>query len=74
MLISGVPPSLVPGTMLSEHVGLKYAKIKWAYTQQGIGGGTRGRTVGGWDLAANKVEASRRCAPMNKRTSNPQRK
>jgi type VI secretion system secreted protein Hcp len=43
--------------MLSEHVSLKYSKIKWAYTQQSIGGGARGSTVGGWDLASNKIAA-----------------
>jgi type VI secretion system secreted protein Hcp len=57
VLIGGVAPSLVAGAMLSEHVSLKYSKIKWAYTQQGIAGGVRGSTVGGWDLAANKVAA-----------------
>jgi type VI secretion system secreted protein Hcp len=29
--------------------------VKWKYTQQKIGGGMGGSTVGGWDLAANKV-------------------
>lgn len=57
VLIGGVAPSLVAGTILSEHVSLKYSKIKWAYTQQGVGGGTRGSTLGGWDLAANKIAA-----------------
>ncbi len=55
VLISGVAPSLVEGTLLAEHVSLKYSKIKWAYTRQGIGGGARGSTVGGWDLAANRI-------------------
>ena len=54
---SGVAPSLVEGTILSEHVSLKYSKIKWTYTQQNIAGGVRGSTTGGWDLAANKVAA-----------------
>jgi type VI secretion system secreted protein Hcp len=40
---------------LSETVNLKYSKIKWTYTQQKIGGGAGGATVGGWDLAANKI-------------------
>jgi type VI secretion system secreted protein Hcp len=57
VLISGVAPSLTAGTTLSEHVSLKYSKIKWAYTQQNIAGGTSGSTVGGWDLAANKIAA-----------------
>ena len=55
VLISGVSPSLAAGAMLSEHVSLKFSKIKWAYTQQGIGGGARGSTVGGWDLASNRI-------------------
>ena len=57
VLVSGVAPSLAAGTMLSEHVSLKYSKIKWAYTQQNIAGGAMGSTVGGWDLAANKIAA-----------------
>jgi type VI secretion system secreted protein Hcp len=40
---------------LSETVNLKYSKIKWNYMQQKIGGGAGGATVGGWDLAANKI-------------------
>lgn len=39
VLICGVAPSLVARAILSEHVSLKYSKIKWSYTQQGIGGG-----------------------------------
>jgi len=42
---------------LSEMVNLKYSKIKWKYTQQKIGGGVGGSTVGGWDLTANKIAA-----------------
>jgi type VI secretion system secreted protein Hcp len=40
---------------LSEIVNLKYSKIIWTYTQQKIGGGVGGSTLGGWDLAANKI-------------------
>jgi type VI secretion system secreted protein Hcp len=57
VLVSGVAPSLHAGTLLSEHVSLKYSKIRWTYTQQGIGGGNKGSTVGGWDLATNRVAA-----------------
>jgi type VI secretion system secreted protein Hcp len=57
VLIGGVAPSLAEGTILGEHVSLKYSKIKWTYTQQNIAGGVRGSTTGGWDLAANKVAA-----------------
>jgi type VI secretion system secreted protein Hcp len=55
VLIGGIEPGIEPGTILDEHVSLKYSKIKWRYTQQKIGGGAGGSTVGGWDLAANKV-------------------
>jgi len=57
VLIGGIEPSLHEGTLLTEHVGLKFSKIKWRYTQQKVGGGAMGSTVGGWDLAANKIAA-----------------
>lgn len=57
VIVSGVAPSLHAGTFLSEHVSLKYSKIKWTYTQQKISGGAGGSTMGGWDLAANKIAA-----------------
>jgi type VI secretion system secreted protein Hcp len=57
VLIGGVEPSLHAGTMLVEHVCLKFSKVKWTYTQQKIGGGAAGNTSGGWDLASNRVAA-----------------
>lgn len=57
VLIGAITPSLHPGTILSEHVSLKFSKIKWRYTQQKVSGGTGGSTVGGWDLATNRVAA-----------------
>jgi type VI secretion system secreted protein Hcp len=58
VLIGMVKPHLGGDeTYLSELINLKYSKITWRYTQQKIGGGTGGSTVGGWDLAANKVVA-----------------
>ena len=56
VLIGMVKPHL-GGTdsYLSENVNLKYSKIKWKYTQQKMGGGTGGSTVGGWDAASNKI-------------------
>lgn len=54
VLIGGVIPSLGEGGILSEHVGLKFSKVIWRYTQQKIGGGMCGKTAGGWDLASNK--------------------
>jgi type VI secretion system secreted protein Hcp len=57
ILIGGIEPSIEPGTILDEHVSLKFSKVKWRYTQQKIGGGTGGSTVGGWDLATNRIAA-----------------
>jgi type VI secretion system secreted protein Hcp len=31
VLVSRIEPDLHPGDILSEHVGLKYSKIKWRY-------------------------------------------
>ncbi len=55
VLIGGVRPSIHEGDILSEHIGLKFSKVKWKYTQQKIGGGAGGNTAGGWDLAANRI-------------------
>lgn len=55
VLIGGIHPGIESGSFLGEHVSLKFSKVKWRYTQQKIGGGTGGSTIGGWDLAANKV-------------------
>jgi type VI secretion system secreted protein Hcp len=57
VLIGGVSPSIHAGTLLSEHVSLKFSKIRWRYIQQKISGGASGSTVGGWDLASNRVAA-----------------
>jgi len=54
VLIGAITPGVEAGSILGEHVSLKFSKVKWKYTQQKIGGGG-GSTVGGWDLAANKV-------------------
>jgi type VI secretion system secreted protein Hcp len=55
VLVGAITPGIEAGSILGEHVSLKFSKIKWRYTQQKIGGGAGGSTVGGWDLAANKV-------------------
>lgn len=55
VLIGAISPGVEAGSILAEHVSLKFSKVKWRYTQQKIGGGGGGSTVGGWDLAANKV-------------------
>jgi type VI secretion system secreted protein Hcp len=55
VLIGGITAGIEAGSILGEHVSLKFSKVKWKYTQQKIAGGVGGSTVGGWDLAANKV-------------------
>jgi type VI secretion system secreted protein Hcp len=57
VLIGGVSPGIEAGSLLSEHVSLKFSKVKWKYTQQRVAGGVGGSTLGGWDLAANKIAA-----------------
>ncbi|WEF33544.1 Hcp family type VI secretion system effector [Pseudoduganella chitinolytica] len=55
VLIGAVVPNIMSGAILTEHVSLKFAKVKWKYTQQKVTGGAGGSTMGGWDLSANKV-------------------
>ena len=55
VLIGGVCPTIHEGDLLSEHIGLKFSKAKWKYTQQKTAGGVAGNTFGGWDLAANRI-------------------
>lgn len=55
VMLAHVTPSIEGGNVMHESVALAYARAKWKYTQQLIGGGTGGNTAGGWDLAANKV-------------------
>lgn len=55
VLVSEVSPEVHEGDFMSEHVSLKYSKVKWRYTQQKISGGARGLTAGGWDLAINRI-------------------
>lgn len=55
VLIGAVTPNVEEGDILGEHVGFKFSKVKWKYTQQKVTGGAGGNTSGGWDLAANRV-------------------
>lgn len=55
VLVGAVNPGIEAGAILEERVSLKFSKVKWKYTQQKVAGGAGGTTVGGWDLAANKV-------------------
>ena len=55
VMIAAISQSIHEGSILVDTIGLRYSKIKWRYTQQKIGGGSGGSTVGGWDLATNRV-------------------
>ena len=55
VMIASMEQLVSQGAILHDSIGLRFAKIKWKYTQQKIGGGAGGSTVGGWDLSANKV-------------------
>jgi type VI secretion system secreted protein Hcp len=56
VLIGHVLAVIQPGDILTESVGLKFAQIKWRYTQQKISGGASGSTVGSWNLSTNRIE------------------
>jgi len=56
VLIGRVKPHLdATDSFMVEDFNLKFSKVRWAYTQQRIGGGSGGNTAGGWDLSANKT-------------------
>jgi type VI secretion system secreted protein Hcp len=55
VMIASMMQMVSQGSILHDSIGLRFSKIKWSYMQQKIGGGAGGSTVGGWDLAANKV-------------------
>jgi type VI secretion system secreted protein Hcp len=55
VLIGSMDQSVHEGTVLYDSIGLKYAKVKWRYTQQKIGGGPGGNTTGGWNLSTNRI-------------------
>lgn len=54
-LLSHMDQVMRDGSLLQDEIGLCFSTVKWAYTQQKIGGGVGGgSTAGGWDLAAKK--------------------
>jgi type VI secretion system secreted protein Hcp len=57
VLVSSNKKSFSGSGLLVEQFTLHYSKILESYTQQKIGGGSGGNTMGGWDLASNKVAA-----------------
>lgn len=57
VVICHMASSVSQGTILGESFGLKFSRIKVAYTQQKVGGGMLGCTMGGWDLSTNRIAA-----------------
>jgi type VI secretion system secreted protein Hcp len=57
VMIASITQSVHEGSIVRDSIGMRFARIKWTYTQQKVGGGAGGSTVGGWDLAANKIAA-----------------
>lgn len=55
ILVTDVAPHIHEGELMSEHVTLRYSRVKWFYTQQKLGGGSKGLIAGGWDLATNRI-------------------
>jgi type VI secretion system secreted protein Hcp len=55
VLIGHMALSVSEGNVLSESLGLKFSKIRVSYTQQKVAGGAGGSTIGGWDLATNRI-------------------
>lgn len=57
VLIGHWGTSVSGGGIPAEGLGLKFSKIRIRYTQQKIGGGASGNTMGGWDVATNRIAA-----------------
>jgi len=55
VLIGSVNQTVHEGEILHDSIALKFAKIKWKYTQQKVAGGAGGNTSGGWDLSTNRI-------------------
>lgn len=54
VMIANMDQQVIDGGLVRDDIGLRFAKVKWKYTQQRIGGGMGGNTAGGWDLCGNK--------------------
>jgi type VI secretion system secreted protein Hcp len=52
VIIVSISP-IAAGGIPAESFSLKYAAVQWTYTQQKIGGGQGGNSVGAWSLAKN---------------------
>lgn len=54
VIIASIDQIMHPGHGMCENLTLKYARVRWRYTQQKISGGAGGNTMGGWDLSTNR--------------------
>jgi type VI secretion system secreted protein Hcp len=54
VMIASMDQMLHGAGILNDEIGLRFSQIKWRYTQQKVGGGAGGSTVGGWSLSANR--------------------
>jgi type VI secretion system secreted protein Hcp len=55
VLIAHIAPNFNGGGQGTESLGLKFSKVRWRYMVQRVSGGAGGATVGGWDLASNRI-------------------
>ena len=56
LLVSQAIPCIESASRLPENpFSLTFAKVKWKYSKQKIGGGAGGQTLCGWDLSQNKI-------------------
>jgi type VI secretion system secreted protein Hcp len=55
VLIGSIDQVVHQGSGLHDSFTLKFSTVRWRYTQQKISGGAAGNTVGGWDLASNRI-------------------
>lgn len=54
VLIANMDQLISEGGLLQDAISLRFATVRWKYTQQKIGGGMGGNTAGGWDLSSNR--------------------
>lgn len=55
VLIASMDQVCHEGSGIHDAIGLRFSKVRWTYTQQRIVGGAGGNSMGGWNLASNRV-------------------
>lgn len=55
VLIGSMDQTIHEGGILHDSIGLKFARVRWKYTRQKVGGGASGNTAGGWNLSTNRI-------------------